>query len=156
MNIRDRTIIILSTFFYIGYLPFIPGTFGSIFGILIFYFIKKDIYIYLSFTLILTILGLLVAERAEKIFDKKDSRCIVIDEVVGMLLSLIFMPYYDIKVIICAFLVFRILDAVKPYPASQLQSLKGGLGVMTDDIVAGFYTNIVVQIALRLASFKTS
>jgi len=93
--------------------------------------------------------------RAEKIFNKKDAGCIVIDEVSGMLLSLIFIPY-DIKLVILAFILFRILDALKPFPLDRLQSLNGSIGIMSDDIVAGLYTNIILQVALRLVSFKTS
>jgi len=93
--------------------------------------------------------------RAEKIFNKKDAGCIVIDEVSGMLLSLIFIPY-DIKLVIMSFILFRILDALKPFPLDRLQSLTGSTGIMSDDIVAGLYTNIILQVALRLISFKTS
>jgi phosphatidylglycerophosphatase A len=101
------------------------------------------------------ILGLLSAGKAEKIFNRKDAGCIVIDEVSGMLLALIFIPY-SIKLAIIAFVLFRILDGLKPYPAGLFQNLKGSLGIMSDDIVAGLYTNIILQVALRLASFKIS
>jgi len=152
-----RKIIIktISTFFYIGYLPFIPGTFGSIAGILLFYLIKDSLPVYALFTLSLIILGFLVTGKAEKILNKKDAKCIVIDEVCGMLLSLIFIPY-NIKTVIIAFILFRILDSLKPYPAARLQNLKGSRGIMADDIVAGLYTNIILQIILRLASFRIS
>ena len=100
-------------------------------------------------------LGLLVSGRAEKIFHQKDARYIVIDEISGMFLSLIFIPY-DIKLVILAFILFRILDALKPFPLDRLQSLPGSIGIMSDDIVAGLYTNIILQVALRLVSFKTS
>jgi len=145
----------ISTFFYIGYLPFIPGTFGSIAGILLFYLIKDSLPVYALFTLSLIILGFLVTGKAEKILNIKDAKCIVIDEVCGMLLSLIFIPY-NIKTVIIAFLLFRILDSLKPYPAARLQNLKGSRGIMADDIVAGLYTNIILQIILRLASFRIS
>lgn len=152
---RKIIIKIISTFFYIGYLPFIPGTFGSIAGILLFYLIKDNLPVYALFTLSLIILGFLVSGEAEKILNKKDAKCIVIDEVCGMLLSLIFIPY-NIKTVIIAFLLFRILDSLKPYPAARLQNLKGSRGIMADDIVAGLYTNIILQIILRLASFRIS
>jgi len=155
MGMRKFALKTLSTFFYIGYLPFIPGTFASIVGIFLFYLIKGNNFTYILFTLALMILGFLVAGRAEEIFNKKDARYIVIDEIVGMLLSLIFIPY-DIKLVIIAFIIFRILDALKPYPAGSLENLKGSLGVMGDDIIAGLYTNIILQIVLRLASLKTS
>ena len=144
---------ILSTFFYIGYLPLIPGTFASIAGVFLFYFLKDNLLIYIFSILFLLLIGILVGERAEEVFQRKDCPFIVIDEVLGMLLSLIFIPY-DIKLVIIAFVIFRILDTLKPYPASMLQNLKGGIGIMGDDIVAGLYTNIILQLALRLAVFS--
>lgn len=86
---------------------------------------------------------------------EKDPGCIVIDEVCGMLLSLAFLPP-DPGLVIFAFLVFRIMDTLKPYPAGVLQRLKGSVGIMSDDIVAGFYTNIILQLILKLASFNSS
>jgi phosphatidylglycerophosphatase A len=155
MNTRNHIIKTISTFFYLGYLPFIPGTFASIVGIFLFYLIKDSIFIYILSILLLVVLGLLVAGEAEKIFNQKDAKCIVIDEVLGMLLGLIFIPY-DIRLVIIAFVLFRILDALKPYPADKLQNLTGSIGIMGDDIIAGLYTNIILQFVLRLASFKTS
>ncbi|MDP3731917.1 MAG: phosphatidylglycerophosphatase A [Candidatus Omnitrophota bacterium] len=145
----------LSTFFYVGYLPLIPGTFGSIAGIFLFYLVKDNNFIYIFLTLTLIILGFLLTGKAEKIFNKKDAGCIVIDEVSGMLLSLIFIPY-DIKLVIIAFILFRILDTLKAFPSGRLQNLTGSIGIMSDDIVAGLYTNIILQIVLRLVSFKAS
>lgn len=135
MNIRKHMVKILSTFFYLGYLPILPGTFASIVAIFLFYLTKDSILIHALFTLLLIILGLLVTTEAEKIFNKKDARYIVIDEISGMLLAILFIPY-DIRLIIIAFILFRILDALKPYPADRLQAMKGNIGVMGDDIVA--------------------
>lgn len=145
----------IGTFFYVGYLPLIPGTFASIVGVILFYFIKDNILVYTIFVLVLIILGFLTSGKAEKIFNKKDARCIVIDEVSGVLLSLIFIPY-NIKLVIIAFFIFRILDALKPYPAGVFQNLKGSLGIMVDDIIAGLYTNLILQIVLRFASLRTA
>lgn len=155
MDSRKSNVLALATFFYIGYLPFIPGTFGSIAGVLIFYLIKNSILIYALSICTLIIIGFLVSGEAEKILDKKDASCIVIDEVSGMLLSLAFLPY-DIRLVITAFFLFRILDTLKPYPAGPLQRLKGSCGVMSDDIVAGLYTNIILQAVARLVSFRAS
>jgi phosphatidylglycerophosphatase A len=155
VNIRDFLIKTLSTFFYVGYLPFIPGTFASLAALLLFYLIKDTVLLYLTFTFSLLILGFLISGRAERIFNKKDHRSIVIDEVCGMLLSLLFIPY-ELKFVVIAFFVFRLMDTVKPYPADRLQDLKGSLGVMSDDIVAGIYTNIILQIVARFTSFTTS
>lgn len=140
----------ISTFFYIGYLPLVPGTFGSLAGIFLYYIFNSNTVIYLSATFILIILGFLVSGEAEKEFNKKDARCIVIDEVSGMLLSLMFIPA-DFTLVICGFLLFRILDSLKPFPAARIQNLKGSIGIMEDDIVAGIYTNIILQVVWRLS-----
>ena len=145
----------LSTFFYIGYLPGIPGTYGSLVGLLIFFLVGKSPVFYCLISFAILISGFLTCGATERLLRKKDPSCIVIDEVVGMLFSLIFLPA-DIKVVIIAFVIFRILDSLKPYPAGKLQNLKGSLGIMADDLIASLYTNIILQIALRLACFKAS
>ncbi|MBU1091077.1 MAG: phosphatidylglycerophosphatase A, partial [Candidatus Omnitrophica bacterium] len=132
-----------------------PGTFGSLGGILLYYLIKDNTTIYVLITGLIILSGLIFTGEAEKVFGKKDAGFIVIDEVGGMLISLMFLPY-DIRLVVVAFLVFRILDILKPYPAGKFQSLKAGLGVMSDDIVAGIYTNIILQVVVRIVSFKAS
>ena len=149
-------ILTLSSFFYVGYLPLIPGTFGSFAGLVLFFLVKNNPGIYLISTLAVIILGYLVSGRAEEIAKIKDARFIVIDEVSGMLLSLIFLPYYNVAVICAGFLLFRLLDTFKPFPAGRFEKLKGSAGIMGDDLVAGIYTNIILQVVLRLASFKVA
>lgn len=153
MRFWNSLIKTVTTFLYAGYLPFIPGTFGSLAGVLVFYLVRRNTFLYGLSTLSLIILGFLLAGRAEKIFQKKDARQIVIDEVCGMLVSLAFMPY-DIKFVIAGFFLFRLLDALKPYPAGALEKLKGGLGIMSDDLVAGLYTNLILQFVVRLLSLR--
>ena len=155
MNLSKLAIKTISSFFYIGYLPFIPGTFGSLAGLALFYLSKNNIQTHLLLVFIFIILGFLVTGKAERLLNIRDARCIVIDEVSGMLLSLIFIPY-DIRLVIIAFFLFRILDAFKPYPAGSLEKLKGSIGIMGDDIVAGLYTNIILQVVLRSISLKIS
>ncbi|MFH0739431.1 MAG: phosphatidylglycerophosphatase A [Candidatus Omnitrophota bacterium] len=152
MKIRDRIAMALSTFFCVGYFP-LSGTAASLVGVFIFYLVKGNFFLYLGFILLLLLLGFLLAGKAEELTGKKDAGCIVIDEVSGMLLSLFFLPY-DIRIVIIGFFLFRILDTLKPYPADRLQSLPGGAGIMSDDIVAAIYTNIILQFVFRLASFK--
>ncbi len=155
MRLRNIIIKTMATFFYVGYLPFVPGTYGSIAGVFLFYLLKDNIFLHILITGALIILGFLVSGRAEALFNKKDAKYIVIDEVAGMLLALLFIPY-DIKLLIIAFILFRILDALKPYPSDALQNLKGSAGIMSDDIIAGLYVNIILQVVLRLVSFKAS
>lgn len=155
MRVRDSAVTAITTFFYLGFLPLIPGTFGSIAGLGIFFIVKDCITAYIAVTLGLMILGFLLSGRAEEVLKKKDHRSIVIDEVCGMLLSLCFLPY-DLKIVVIGFFIFRLLDTVKPYPADRLQDLKGGAGVMSDDIVAGVYTNLILQAVARLTSLTAS
>lgn len=146
-NLLIKTI---STFFFVGYLPLIPGTFGSIAGLGIFYLLNGISWPgYFLFVLGIMLLGLLTSGRMEKLLNRKDPGCIVIDEVMGMLIALSFLPV-DPKIVILAFLMFRILDTLKPYPAGRLQNMHGAIGVMGDDLVAGVYANIVLQVILRL------
>lgn len=155
MKIRQEIIKLISTFFYTGYLPLIPGTFGSMAGLLVFYLIKDNAFVLALVTSVILILGFVVTSEAENIFKRKDASCIVIDEVSGMLLSLLFLPY-SARIVVIAFFLFRILDTLKPYPAGRLQNIKGSLGIMSDDIVAALYTNIILQFVLRFISFKAS
>ena len=139
----------ISTFFYIGYLPFIPGTFGSLAGIILFYLVKNSKPQYFVLTLAVTVLGFIAATKAEESFKRKDPGCIVIDEVSGMLISFIFLPY-DLRLVIAGFFLFRLLDTLKPYPAGSLQRMRGAMGIMIDDIIAGIYTNLILQIVSRI------
>ena len=139
-----------STVFFIGYLPLIPGTFGSIFGVGLFYLLKGVTgATYFLFILGIIVLGLITAGRTEKLLNKKDPGCIVIDEVAGMLIALSFMPY-DFRIIFLGFLIFRILDTLKPFPAGRLQYLRGSVGILADDLIAGFYTQIILLLILKL------
>jgi phosphatidylglycerophosphatase A len=153
MRLRDSGIRVFSTFFGIGFLPLMPGTFASLTGLLVYSLVKDNLYVYIIVTALITALGFLVSGAAEKLFNKKDPSFVVIDEVSGMLLSLLFVPY-DFKWFVAAFFIFRILDTLKPYPAGQFQNIKGSAGIMLDDIIAAVYTNIVLQVVARLASFK--
>lgn len=140
----------ISTVFFIGYLPLIPGTFGSLAGIVFFYLLKGATVVnYFLFISGIIVLGLITSGWTEKLLNKKDPGCIVIDEVAGMLIALSFIAY-DFKLIFLAFLIFRILDTLKPFPAGRLQHWRGSAGVLADDLIAGIYTNIVLQVIIKL------
>jgi phosphatidylglycerophosphatase A len=142
--------VIISSSLYVGFIPFIPGTFGSLAGLVIYYAVRSSFVLYLGVILLVTVLGFLTSGTAEKALGKKDARYIVIDEVSGMLISLFMVPF-DLKFVIIGFFLFRLLDTLKPYPAWSLQKLKGSAGVMSDDIVAAIYTNLILQAVVRLA-----
>lgn len=97
---------------------------------------------------VILVLGAIVSNKAEKDFGQ-DARPIVIDEVLGMGLALLFVPKKIIYYVI-AFVLFRLFDIVKPFPARQAERLPGGWGVMADDLVAGVYANVVMQVILKL------
>ena len=98
---------------------------------------------------VVTLIGIWSGSRVERVLGKKDPGVIVIDEVAGMLLSVILLPP-TIPVLVTAFLLFRLFDIWKPFPARQLQELHGGVGVMLDDLIAGVYALGLVAIARAL------
>lgn len=146
---------LISTFFYTGYFPLIPGTAGSLAGLLVYFLVKNNPSVYIFTLAALLVLGFLASSRSEELIGRKDPSCVVIDEVCGMLLGLLFVPY-DVKLVIIAFFMFRLMDTLKPYPVGRLERLKGGLGIMMDDIAAGLYTNIILQAIIIFTSFKAS
>jgi phosphatidylglycerophosphatase A len=139
----------IATFFYVGYLPFIPGTFGSAAALVLFIFLKPGLLAQYAFLALFLSLGFYFSGKAERLFNSKDPKYIVIDEVAGMFLALLFVPL-DFRLLAIGFLLFRVLDTVKPYPADRLQNLNGSAGIMLDDIVAGVYANIILQFLSRV------
>ena len=145
---------ILTSVFYIGYSKFVPGTLASLAGFLVYvFFIKGNAALHLGLTILVTIIGFGLSARAEEIFNKKDARQIVIDDFYGMWVSLLFLPY-SFKLSLAGFILFRIMDGLKPYPIYKVERLKGGLGVMGDDLLAGIFVNITLQALLRLISLN--
>jgi len=144
---------LISTVFYIGYFPFVPGTIASLAGLGLFLLFRSNIFLYIL-TALLVILGFYFSGKAEEDLRKKDAQVIVIDEVVGILLSLILLPQARLTgwILFFIFLVFRIFDWTKPYPIRNLQKLHGSLGIMLDDILAAFYTVIIFQVFFKLTS----
>jgi phosphatidylglycerophosphatase A len=128
----------------VGYLPLMPGTFGSLVGVTIFLLLPR-IAILIAI-LFFTFAGIWAGTRTEKLSQRKDPGKIVVDEVAGQLIALfpLLFAAWSIKMVIVSFILFRFFDIVKPYPANKLQELKGGMGVMFDDLVAGAYAAIIV------------
>lgn len=133
--------------FFTGYAPFATGTVGSAIG-LAFFFIPNfhDPLILIPATMILFYFGGLAAEKMEKVYGQ-DPSVVTVDEVVGMWLSLWFIQPTIVN-LTTAFIIFRVLDILKPYPAQTFDRKQGGWNIMIDDVIAGFYTNIIIQVAL--------
>ncbi|MCG2713167.1 MAG: phosphatidylglycerophosphatase A [Candidatus Omnitrophica bacterium] len=136
---------LISSFFYIGYLPRMSGTYASITGLLIFFLLKGNPFYLQTLTGLIVFLGFLTCGRAEKVLNEKDSRKIVIDEVSGMLICCCFIPATFFHAL-AAFFLFRVFDILKPFPIKRLEGIKGSLGVMLDDILAAFYALAALNI----------
>jgi phosphatidylglycerophosphatase A len=129
----------------LGYIPFAPGTFGTVLGVLICLLFKEGgPWLYIVFTLIFIAASIGVSEAAEDIFGEHDSRKIVIDEIAGYLVTMIFIPS-RLDLFIIGFVAFRFFDILKPFPVGYLdKKVKGGLGVVLDDVAAGVYANLTL------------
>jgi len=126
----------------------VPGTFGSIAGVGVYFLVKDNLCWFIAAICLFLFLGFWLSGYTEKIYGRKDPQFVVIDEVAGMLLSLLFVPF-SIGAVIIGFVLFRILDTLKPYPAGKLQQMHGGVGIMTDDIVGAVYANLILQVVFR-------
>ena len=142
----DRVAVFLATGAYSGYSPFAPGTVGTIAAIPIYLLLVWcGSAIYLAVVLALLPLSFWSAGRAEVIFGAKDSGKIVIDEIIGFLVTMYLVPFSIVSVV-AGFLLFRFFDITKIYPANAMEGLGGGPGVVMDDVIAGVYANLSLQI----------
>ncbi|MFQ5455129.1 MAG: phosphatidylglycerophosphatase A [Nitrospirota bacterium] len=141
-----KLIIFIATGFYSGYLPIAPGTAGSLVGLVI-YLLVKDIspFSYSLFLIVFFAVGVYFSHIAENDLQEKDSRHIVIDEIYGILLTFFLLPF-RIQYLIFGFFLFRIFDILKPFPIKKAEKIRGGFGIMTDDVIAGLYANILLHL----------
>jgi phosphatidylglycerophosphatase A len=141
-----RLALFFATFGYVGYAPVAPGTFGSAAGLVVFYAVRAtgSTLVDVVVILVLFALGLWCGTVAEHHFGGTDPGPIVIDEVVGMLVTLFLLPVTP-RVALVGFVVFRVLDVIKPFPSARFEKLPGGLGVMADDGMAAIYGNLVMR-----------
>lgn len=164
----DRLAIVISTC-GVGYLPIAPGTWGSLVGVAIYlvaYLVEFNLGLYLLhggwsgplieswlysldlvLLVLLSIIAIIASSRASELFGEKDPSRTVIDEVIGQLVVFLFIPLTTSWWLIgSGFLLFRLFDIWKPYPISDLQDLPGGLGVCADDLLAGVYAGVVLNV----------
>lgn len=142
----------IGTGFFSGFVPKAPGTAGSALALAL-YFLPgfKDLYILVPCTILFFVIGGFAADRMEKIYGQ-DPGIVTIDEIVGMWMSMWFVPFSYINIVL-AFGIFRVLDILKPYPAMLFEKRSGGWNIMLDDVVAALYTNAIIQIVLRIKFF---
>lgn len=137
----------IATFFGIGRIPKAPGTWGTLFALpLVFVLMKLGVLIYMAATLAIILLGIVAAEHYEKQSNKHDSKEIVIDEVIGILVTMTLLPM-TWQAFGAGFILFRFLDILKPFPISHFdRKVPGGFGVVADDVVAGMIANMVLHL----------
>jgi len=138
---------LLATGFGVGYSPIAPGTLGTLIAIPVYYFLSENPSPLYEITLIgFFFLSVWISENTEIFFRKKDDRRIVIDEIMGFLITMLWVPKTT-RFIVIGFFLFRLFDILKPFPIRRLEKrLKGGYGVVLDDVIAGVYANIILQI----------
>jgi phosphatidylglycerophosphatase A len=136
----------------VGYIPIAPGTFGSAVGLLVWWLLPHSVTAQGAAIVVLFALGWWAGNIAEHHFGRTDPGQVVIDEVVGMLITLFLNPV-TWKGAIAAFLAFRVMDIIKPFPANRLERLHGGLGVMADDAMAAVYANVALRAVIWIMWF---
>lgn len=146
-----RLALAVSTVLGVGYIPFAPGTFGSIVGLLLWWALPGSPSVQAAAIVALFILGSWSANVAERHFKSTDPGPVVVDEVMGMLITMWLNPGGGLSAAL-GFFFFRAFDVVKPYPANRLERLHGGVGVMADDAMAAVYANLALRAALAVAA----
>ena len=149
MKFRERAVLFLATGFFIGTVPFAPGTFGSIIGLPICFLISRLHILPSAICAILFIFfAIWIAAAAEKVLKKKDAGEIVIDEIAGLIVTFTGIPF-TLKTVIVGFIIFRAFDILKPFPIGTLErKVAGGPGIVLDDVLAGFYANLILRLAI--------
>ena len=144
--------VFVATCGYLGYVPIAPGTFGSALGLAVFFAVRStgSVAVELATIAVLFVIGIWSGTEAEHHFNGVDPGPVVMDEVVGMLITLALLPvnFYGALV---GFFLFRVLDVVKPWPSGGFEKLPGGLGVMADDGMAAVYGNLMMRGLLAVA-----
>jgi phosphatidylglycerophosphatase A len=146
-----RLAVFIATVGYCGYFPFAPGTVGSAAG-LVFYLLvwwSHSTVVEVGLIAAVYAVGIWAGTTAERYFGGIDPGPVVIDEVLGMLVTLAFMPV-GLMTALAGFVLFRVFDVIKPFPAGRLEHLHGGLGVMSDDAMAAVYANLSLRLVVYL------
>jgi len=140
----------LATGFGAGLSPIAPGTAGTLVGLVLFWPLALLPHgVQAAAIIVVCLVGVWSASLVARHEGRKDPGLAVVDEIAGMWISLFWIPL-SLWTIVAAFLLFRAMDVVKPFPARRLEDLPGGWGIVADDVMAGIYANLVLQLFLRL------
>ena len=137
---------VVATGLGLGLAPYAPGTAGSLGGLLLAWLVGSQggAGMLLGGTCLVAALGTWAASSAERLFGREDPPCVVVDEIAGQMVSLLYLPL-TLRSLLCGFLLFRLLDITKPFPIRWLERLPGGAGIMADDLLAGAYANVLLR-----------
>ena len=149
MTLSTRLALFLATFGGIGYFPVASGTAGSLGGVALYYLVGSDPLRLSVLIVVLFALGAWSGSVAERHFGTSDPSQVVLDEVMGMLITYAFNPVGPLGAVV-GFLLFRVADIIKPWPANRLEALHGGTGIMADDGMAAVYANLALRLFLWL------
>jgi phosphatidylglycerophosphatase A len=138
--------LLIATCGYVGFAPVAPGTAGSAAGVVVFYLVQASGFAWAQAVAIAVLFaaGVWAASVTEEVLGRTDPPPVVIDEVVGMLITLAWIPVTPFGALV-GFLIFRVFDVIKPWPSRQFEDLHGGLGVMADDAMAAVYGNLLLR-----------
>jgi phosphatidylglycerophosphatase A len=147
-----RLAIFICSFGYLGYIPFAPGTIGSAAGLVVLWLLRQTTAAWIEpvAIVVLFVVGAWSGTRAEAYFGTTDPGQGIIDEVMGMLIAVLFIPVH-LSGALAGFVLFRVFDVIKPYPASRFERIAGGTGMMADDAMAAVYANIALRILMWIA-----
>lgn len=148
----SRVALAVATVFGVGYIAVAPGTFGSLVGLLLWAVIPASPFAQATAVIALLVVGCWSGGVAERHFGRTDPEHVVIDEVAGMMITLFLNPVSWVGAI-GAFLLFRVADVIKPFPASRFENLHGGIGVMADDVMAAVYANLALRALLAFTDW---
>ena len=148
---RMRQFILFSaTGFGVGYSPIAPGTLGTLIAIPLYYFLSEIPSPLYEITLVgFFFLSVWISENAEIFFGKKDDQRIVIDEMMGFFITMLWLPKTPLF-LLAGFILFRVFDIFKPFPIRRFEKVRGGFGVVLDDVMAGIFANVILRFIMIL------
>lgn len=148
-SVSHRLVVAIATGAYVGYIPPAPGTLGSVIGLLFLWPLEAGT-VQVLVTLGLIGVGIVVAGRAEEIMGTRDPSAIIIDEIAGIAVATMLVPSRFLERAV-AFVLFRLFDVIKPFPIQHAERLPGGFGIVGDDLIAGVYANLLIQVWLLIS-----
>ena len=155
-NLSRFSILTISTVFFLGYCPRFTGVLGSTIGLLTYLVLSKYFISYTILVILLLLIGVWSSSQAEKLLDEKDSQKIIIDEVVGYLVATYgILEQPTLIIAISGFILFRLFDRKKFWIFKCVERIKGGLGIMMDDVLAGLVSNLIIRLAIFLPAQMT-